>query len=74
MLSFGPEITEARKEIKNIIEVMGMHGLAHVMLIEMEVVILELMGICDTAGGEINPCYVVAFVCQDERMPASSGS
>lgn len=72
MFSFRPEVTEAGKEIEDIIEVIGVKYLSHVVYIEMEVIIFILQGIINAILGQVDACHVEAFACQYAGMTSSS--
>src|SRR5882724_10717761 len=70
MFPLRPEITEAGKEIKSVIEIIRVEQLPHIMLVEMEVVLFILKGITDAVPGQIDARHIEALRCQYTGMAA----
>jgi hypothetical protein len=70
VLPLGQEVAEAGEEIEGVFEAVDAEELAHIMDIEMEMIVLEVTGVGDAARGEIDTGDVVTVCGQHAGVPA----
>jgi len=74
VFALGFEVAEARKKIEGIIKAIGAKQPAHIVNVEMEVVVCELVGEVDGLRGQIDTGHIEALFGQDAGMPAPAAS
>ena len=72
IITWGPEIAEAGEEVESVIEAFRAKDLAHVVNVEIQVIVAKLPGIFDTGGRQIDACHIIALIGEDPGMASPS--